>query len=66
MKHVEKDEDYTPHGIYWVLTGMIGNEYQYALLGRFIHGVFEFNNKLAKPGYVFQSNVNPILTYFRS
>jgi hypothetical protein len=65
MKHVEKDEDYTPFGIYWMLTGMVGTEYQYILLGRFIDGAFEFNHSLARDGYIFQSNIIPVLNYFK-
>ena len=65
MRHVEKDEEYTSGGTYWMLTGMIGNQYQYILLGRFIDGAFEFNNSLAKRGYIYQQNIIEVYKYFK-
>jgi hypothetical protein len=64
MKLVVKGEQYTSDGIYWLLTGMVGKEYKYVLLGRFVGGVFEFNNSRAKKGYVYQENIQEVLEYF--
>ncbi len=65
MRHVEKDEEYISVGTYWMLTGMIGDKYQYILLGRFIDGAFEFNNSLAKKGYIYQENIPAVNKYFK-
>jgi hypothetical protein len=65
MRHVENDEEFTSAGIYWMLTGMIGKEFKYVLLGRFIRGTFEFNNSLARKGYIYQENINEVITYFK-
>jgi hypothetical protein len=64
MRLVLKGEQYKPDGIYWLLTGIVGKEYQYVLLGRFFSGVFEFNNSRAKKGYVYQENIPGVLEYF--
>ena len=65
MRHVDNDEEYTSGGTYWMLTGMIGDKYQYILLGRFIDGGFEFNNSLAKRGYIYQQNIIEVYKYFK-
>lgn len=64
MRHVVKGEQYKSDGIYWLLTGMVGKDYQYTLLGRYIDGAFEFNNSLAKSGYIYQENIQAVLEYF--
>jgi hypothetical protein len=65
MRHVENDEEFTIDGIYWMLTGMIGKEFQYVLLGRFLRGTFEFNNSLARKGYIYQQNIPEVIKYFK-
>jgi hypothetical protein len=65
MRHVGNDEEFTTAGIYWMLTGMIGKEFQYVLLGRFIGGTFEFNNSLARKGYIYQENILEVMKYFK-
>ena len=65
MRLVVKGEQYKSDGIYWMLTGMVGKDYQYILLGRYIDGAFEFNNGLAKSGYIYQENISGVLDYFK-
>lgn len=62
MRLVTKTEKYSSNYIYWLLTGKIGETYQYILLGRwFIVDGFEFNNDKAKCGYIYCENVPGIL-----
>jgi hypothetical protein len=50
---------YVPNSIYWLLVGKEGENYKYALLGRYIKGKFEFRHKEAVPGYIYIENLQP-------
>jgi hypothetical protein len=52
---------YLPNITYWLLVGVDkthnGSFYRYDLLGKYIHGKFEFRNKDAKDGYIFREEL---------
>jgi len=50
---------YQPEATYWLLVGKQNGQYTYALLGRFIKGVFEFRNSEAKESYIYREDVDP-------
>jgi len=62
MRLVQKNEMYLSTSIYWLLTGKIGEKYQYILLGRWFPKTgFEFNNDKFKRGYVYSEDVPQLL-----
>jgi hypothetical protein len=50
---------YQPEATYWLLVGQQNGKYTYALLGRFIKGVFEFRNSEAKEPYIYREDIHP-------
>jgi hypothetical protein len=59
---VKKDEPYSSQAIYWLLSGKMGQTYQYILLGRWLPDKgFEFNHEKFKRGYVYREDMPELL-----